>query len=185
VLSKLQRVVEEANDNFEKYVFNIPLQSIRSFVWHELADYYLEMVKHRLYKPEIYGEESKKAAQYTLNTVLETVLKLLAPVTPHISEEIYNEMFNEKSVHLTEYPEADKKLVDEEAEKEGEMLVQVVDLIRKYKTDNNLSLGAELEKVVVETPDTKLLKVVEEDIKGTGRISKVEIKEGKELKLIV
>lgn len=183
IISKLQRLITEVRGNFDAYVFNIPLQSIRSFIWHELADYYLEMVKHRLYKPELYGEDSKIAAQYTLNYVLENILRLLAPVAPHISEELYTEMFKEKSVHLRAFPAADKGLIDEKAEKACELLVEIVNQIRKYKTDNNLSLGAELEKLVIQTPDVEIVKSLEKDIKGTGRIQTVEVKTSKELKL--
>lgn len=186
ILSKLQAIVENARNNLDAYTFNIPLQEIRGFVWHELADYYLEMVKHRLYKPEIYGQESKEAAQWTLSYVLETVLKLLAPITPHITEEIYTDMFKEeaakeKSIHLTEYPKADAKLIDKEAEKACEMLIKVTDDVRKYKSDKSISLGADLERVVIETPDVDTIKSLEEDIKGTNRIQKLEIKKGKEL----
>jgi valyl-tRNA synthetase len=185
ILSKLQSVIEATVKGFDGYVFNIPLQEIRSFVWHEFADYYLEMVKHRLYKPDIYGDESRYMAQYTLSYVLESILRLLAPITPHIAEEIYTEVFKQKSVHQREFPRVDKHLVDEEAEKEGEVLVKIIDLIRRYKTDNNLSLGAELEKAVIETPDAAVAKKLEEDIRGTGRIKSLEIKQGKELKLSI
>jgi valyl-tRNA synthetase len=183
ILSKLQKVTESANTNFEKYVFNLPVQEIRSFIWHDLADYYLEMVKYRLYKPEVYGEESRKAAQYTLNHILEVILKLIAPVTPHISEELYGELFKKGSVHLEDYPQKNAKLLDEEAEKAGEALIEIIDAVRKYKSDNNLSLGADLEKVVIETPQAETVKGLETDIKGTGRIANLEINAGKELKL--
>jgi valyl-tRNA synthetase len=141
------------------------------------------MVKHRLYKPEIYGEESRKAAQYTLNLILETIIKLLAPVTPHITEELYSELFRQESVHLQSYPEKDVELEDEDSEKAGELLVDIIDGVRKYKSDNNMSLGADLDKAVIESPDSDIVKGLEIDIKGTGRISNLEIKEGKELKV--
>ena len=185
ILSKLQSVIGTTIKGFDGYVFNLPLQEIRSFVWHEFADYYLEMVKHRLYKPDIYGDESKYMAQYTLSYVLESILRLLAPITPHIAEEIYTEVFKQKSVHLREFPRVEKHLVDREAEKEGEVLVSIINLVRRYKTDNNLSLGAELEKAVIETPDAEVAKKLEEDIRGTGRIQNLEIKAGKELKLSI
>ncbi len=185
ILSKLQTVIGKTIDSFDGYVFNIPLQEIRSFVWHDFADYYLEMVKHRLYKPDIYGDESKFMAQYTLHYVLESVLRLLAPITPHIAEEIYTEVFKHKSVHLREFPRVDKHLVDKEAEKEGDLLVEMIDMVRSYKTDNNLSLGAELDRAIIESPDAEAVKKFEEDIRGTGRIKELEIKKGKKLKLVI
>ncbi len=190
MISKLQSVIEVAGKGFENYVFNLPLQEVRSFVWHELADYYLEMVKYRLYKPEIYGEESKKAAQWTLMYILENVLKLMAPITPHVTEEIYSELFkeksaHEKSIHLSAFPKPDKKLVDAEAEKDCAVLVKIIDAVRKHKSESSMSLGAELEKAVIEAPDAELdaVKKLEQDIKGTCRIGKLEVKKGKELKV--
>ncbi len=185
MLSKLQELVQLTRENFDAYTFNIPLQAIRGFVWHELADYYLEMVKYRIYKPEIYGEESKRAAQYTLHEILRTVLKLLAPIAPHITEEIYTDFFKEKTIHLSEFPKPDAKLVDKEAEKACESLVKIIDDVRKYKSDKSMSLGADLEKVAIETPDVTLVKVFEDDIKGTCRIANLEIKKGAELKVVI
>jgi len=182
ILSRLQSVIKTTTECFENYIFNIPLQEIRSFVWHDFADYYLEIVKHRLYKPEIYGDESRYMAQYTLSYVLENILRLLAPITPHISEEIYTQIFKQRSVHLTEFPNVDKHLIDKDAERDGELLVRIIDEIRKYKSDNNLSLGAELKRVVIEAPDTRAVERIEEDIRGTGRIKSLEIRRGKELR---
>jgi len=185
MISKVQSLIETTRSNFDRYVFNIPLQDIRSFVWHELADYYLEMVKHRIYKPEIYGGESKRAAQYTLKYVLENVLKLLAPITPHITEEIYTDLFKEKSIHLTEFPSANKNLVNEDAEEACKVLVKITNDIRKYKSDNSMSLSIELAKVVIEAPDVEIVKMMEDDIKGTNRVQNLEIKKGKELKVLI
>jgi valyl-tRNA synthetase len=184
MLSKLQAIVQNARDNLEGYTFNIPLQEIRGFVWHELADYYLEMVKHRLYKPEVYGEESKRAAQYTLSQVLETVLKLLAPIAPHITEEVYTELFKEKSVHLAEYPKADQELRDEKAEKACGLLIKIIDDVRKYKSDRSISLGAELETVSIETPDPEEIRPLAEDVKGTCRIKDLRIGKGGEFRIV-
>jgi valyl-tRNA synthetase len=160
------------------------MQEARNFAWHDLADYYLEMVKHRLYKADIYGEESRIAAQYTLKKVLETVLRLLAPFTPHTTAEIYSEMFG-GSVHEQSYPQKGPGLVDEQAEKTGELMVRAVDEIRKYNTDNNMSLGSELEKGTVFGPKEVLekLKLVETDIKGTGRIKELSFEEAEEIGL--
>jgi len=185
MLSKMQSLIETTRNSFENYTFNIPLQEIRSFVWHDLADYYLEMVKHRIYKPEIYGEKSKRAAQFTLKYVLENVLKLLAPITPHITEEIYMDFFNKGSIHLSDFPVTKKDLINKDAEETCAVLVKITDAIRKHKSDNGMSLGLELEKVRIEAPDVTIVKILEDDIKGTNRVKNLEITEGKELKVSV
>jgi valyl-tRNA synthetase len=178
MLAKLDQMVDACNKSFEKYNFNPVIQNIRSFVWHELADYYLEMVKHRLYKPELYGVASRYAAQYTLYKVLETTLRLLAPITPHFSEEVYSELCK-GDVLKEAYPESDGK-DHKKALEVGEVLTEVIDAVRKYKTDNSLSQGAELEELVLSVPKEKIgfVLALEEDIKGTGRINKLTISEG-------
>jgi len=183
MLSKLQEVVKTTRENFEAYTFNIPMQAIRGYVWHELADYYLEMVKHRLYKPEIHGEESKLAAQWTLSYTLDTILRLFAPIAPHITEEIYSDMFKEKTVHHAGFPNVDEKFINKKAEEACGILIKITDDVRKHKSGNSISLGADLEKAVVETPDVETAKSLERDIKGTNKILNLEIKKGAELKV--
>jgi len=175
MISKLQKIIKNCNDNLDNYVFNLPLQELRSFLWHDLADYYLEIVKQRLYKPELFGDESRKAAQYVLSTLLEASLKLLAPFIPHITEEIYTNLFSKESVTLQEYPTIDEGLIDEKAEELGVIMVQVTDLIRKYKTDNNMSLGAELPKGELSVPEGVNIDSIVDDIKGVGRIAELKI----------
>ncbi len=183
LLTKLQKLVEECTKSMDSYVFNIPLDRIRSFIWHDLADNYLEMVKHRLYKPEIYGEDSRKGAQYALHLTLRTVLSLLAPFTPHICDELWEGLLKEGGATSSQWPEVDKKLVDEDAEKAGEILVDIVTRIRKHKSDNNLSLGSELERAKILAPKEMGVEKIKEDISGTGKIKDIEIAEGPELKL--
>ncbi len=183
IFSRLQGLISLIRENFDRYVFTIPVQELRGFVWHELADYYIEMVKHRLYKPEIYGEESKYAAQYTLLHVLSVILRLLAPVTPHITEEIYTSLFHKKSVHLQEFPDPDESLRDPRAEELGKILIDIISRIRVYKTDRGMPLNAEIGKILIEAPDPKAVEEIEEDIRGTGHISKISVQKGPNLKV--
>ncbi len=176
ILSRLNRLIETCTEGLEDYRFNAPLDAVRSFIWHDLADDYIEMVKHRLYKPEIYGEGSRTAAQYTLGTVLETCLRLLAPVTPHIADEIHDELFGGRST-CARWPDADKNLISDEAEKTGEIARGIVGGIRKHKSSNGISLGADIEKVVIKADDETLgiIKKIDADVKGTGKINNMVI----------
>ncbi|OYT26765.1 MAG: valine--tRNA ligase [Candidatus Altiarchaeales archaeon ex4484_96] len=175
ILSKLQVLVSECSVNLDKYVFNIPLTAIRSFLWHDFADNYLEMVKHRLYKPEIYGEDSRRAAQHTLKRVLETVLLLLSPYTPHISEEIWDTLVG-GYCSLSSWPKADKSLISEDALAKGELLVEVISEIRRFKSEHQMSLGAELALVEIQADSISAdkIKSIEPDIKATGRINELK-----------
>ncbi|MCX6818689.1 MAG: valine--tRNA ligase [Candidatus Aenigmarchaeota archaeon] len=170
ILSKFNRLLKLCNESMNNYVFNVPISEIRNFIWHEFADYYIEMVKHRTYKSK------DKAALYTLYKILYDSLKLLAVFTPFITEEIYQNNFRkfekEKSIHLASYPEPDEKLIDEKAEKIGELAKEIITVIRKFKTDNSLAMNAPLSAVII---DCKEIEPVLDDIKETTKAEKIKI----------
>ena len=187
ILSKLQNLIKKCTENLDRYIFNIPLEDIRTFVWHDLADNYLEMVKHRLYKPGIYGDDSKRSAQYTMKKVLETILKLLSPFTPHICDEIWENIFRDGYVTVAEWPELEEGLLDKEAEDLGEMAKEIIAEIRKYKSEKGIPLSSEIEHVRISADSKYMNKIkrIEEDIKGTGKIKNLEIVIGEKLRLDV
>ncbi len=179
MLSKLQKLKKECKENLDNYIFNAPLEKIRSFIWHDLADNYLEMVKHRLYKPEIYGKDSRTAAQFTLNRIILETLVLLSPFTPHICEELWENFSKGKaSITKEKWPEADEKLLNENAEETEKLAREIVSEIRKHKSKSGISLGKEIEKVTLEINEKEKdkLKLVEEDIKNTGKIKNFEVR---------
>lgn len=177
MLSRLQTLVRECTESIEGYVFNAPLERIRSYVWHDLADNFLEMAKHRLYKPEVYGEDAKRSAQYTIREVLRTVMLLLSPCTPYICDEIRESLFSEDCGRAASWPQVREDLIDEEAESLGELAKEIVADIRKYKSDKGVSLGSELEEVeITASPETAdILERVKEDIGGTGKIKNLKL----------
>ncbi|MEM3356923.1 MAG: valine--tRNA ligase, partial [Candidatus Bathyarchaeia archaeon] len=93
ILIKAEKLTQRVTDALEKCQFNIALEEIRNFTWHIFCDQYIEAVKDRLYKPEVYGEEKRKAAQHALYEVLYRIIQLLAPISPHITEEIYQAIY--------------------------------------------------------------------------------------------
>ncbi|MEM1752419.1 MAG: valine--tRNA ligase [Archaeoglobaceae archaeon] len=145
IISKLNRLIAFVRENMDKYRFDEALKAIRSFVWYELADNYIELVKGRLYS----GEESDPA-KFTLKYVLDRILRLLAPITPFITEEIWSRFFK-SSVHLQSYPSVEWQMIDEEAEKVGEEMKEILSAIRKLKHDKGLALNAPLKKIIVFT----------------------------------
>ncbi len=176
IISKLQNLIENCTKNLDNYIFNVPLTDIRSFIWHDLADNYIEMVKHRLYKSEIYGEKSRYAVQYTLNYVLKTILLLLSPFTPHICDEIWNSIYDGYA-SISNWPEVKKGLMNKRIEKNGDLAIKVLSEIRRYKSENKIPLNNELRKVelIINTKLTREFKRFEEDIKATGRIKEMNI----------
>ncbi len=177
ILSRLHRLIKFATEEMERYRFNLLTRELMTFVWHEVADDYIEMVKYRLYGDD---EESKLKAKAALYELLYNVMLLLAPLTPHITEELYQEMFKEhvgaKSVHLLDWPKYDEGKIDEEAEKLGELAREIVGVMRRYKNSHGLALNAKLKHVAIYATDSyEKLKAIERDIAGTMNIERLEI----------
>jgi valyl-tRNA synthetase len=166
MLSKLQKLIAACTEAMESYYW--PILEIEGFVWQELADNYIEMIKHRIY-------ENKEAGQavYTLYTCLEACTKLLAPFAPHITEEIYQRFFKKfdkaSSIHLSKWPEANKDLINKEAEELGEQAKDIVAAVRQWKTANKLPLNAPLKEIIIDAD----VKEIEEDLKGTLKAAKI------------
>ncbi len=180
ILSRLHRLIKFATEEMERYRFNLLTRELMTFVWHEVADDYIEMIKYRLYGDD---EESKLKAKAALYELLYSVMLLLAPLTPHITEELYQEMFKKhlraKSVHLLGWPEFKGERIDEGAEKLGELARELVGAIRCYKNSHGLALNAKLKHVAIYATDSyETLKTIEKDIAGTMNIERLEILRG-------
>jgi len=182
LLSKLERVTAEVTVALENCQFNTAIETIRNFTWHLFCDFYIEAIKHRLYRPEEYGEKKKKAAQFTLYTAIYRISQLLAPITPHITEEIYQHMYAEdmkhKSIHVTSWPTLEAERIDDEAEKYGDLVMAVIGSIRKEKGERKIALNAPIKKLTIYGGSKKrahILEIAEEDIIGTLKAEKIEV----------
>ena len=182
ILSKAERMTQKVTEALEKCQFNVAVEEVRNFAWHIFCDQYIEAVKDRLYKPEVYGEEKRKAAQYTLYNVLYRILQLLAPIIPHVTEEIYQNLYAEdkgqKSLQLTPWPEPVKENMDEEAERKGSLIMALITEIRREKAEKRKPLNAQIERVKVYAGKSEYASIIsenKEDIIGTCKISQLEI----------
>ncbi|MBS3772798.1 MAG: class I tRNA ligase family protein, partial [Candidatus Thermoplasmatota archaeon] len=144
MLSRYSRVVEECTAYMDDFDYADAIRTAEHFLWHELADHYIEMVKHRVY------EEGDEDALHVLYTVGLGVTKLLAPFLPHIAEEIYHRHFREHdgaaSVHVAAWPEP--VLRDMEAEERGELVKNVISRLRDWKSSQGIALNAPVENTV-------------------------------------
>jgi valyl-tRNA synthetase len=173
ILTKLQKVIKRSTEAMEECDFMNATESARNFIWHVFCDHYLEAAKTRLY-----GEgEEKKAAQWTLYHSLQDMLKLMAPVTPHICEEIYRTMYNpDRSITTSEWPKYDESLVDEEAERVGDLIIATISSIRTEKNRRGLSLNAPIQKLIIYAGETSThMRLGAQDIKDTLKVEELEI----------
>ena len=136
IISKLNSLVKEVTDNMENFELGIAVQKIYDFIWEEFCDWYIEMVKPRLYNDE---DKTKAAALWTLKTVLINALKLLHPYMPFITEEIFCNVQNEEeSIMISKWPEYKDEWNFEEDEKAVELIKEAVRGIRNTRTGMNV-----------------------------------------------
>jgi valyl-tRNA synthetase len=148
LLVQLSDTIKTVSDAMESYQFDTALKAIREFAWNILADNYIELVKGRLYT----RDEARKSALLVLHTAFDALCRMLAPFTPYFAEECYTHLNKGASVHRQ--PWVSFTYEDEAARREGDLLVQLVAEVRKYKHDNGLALNAPLGRVTIYAPHT-------------------------------
>ena len=180
ILTKLNKQIKKVTKMFKNYNYPGACHETVQFFWHDVCDNYLEMIKDRVYNKENYEEWEIQSAYFTLYKLLLTILKMMAPFMPHITEEIYHNYFsereNKKSIHISRWPSVDETLSNLEAEEAGNLAVDIISSVRKYKTENNISMNAPLNKIIINCKKTEedVLKLVVKDIKTTAKANSIE-----------
>ncbi|PHV71720.1 valine--tRNA ligase [Sporanaerobium hydrogeniformans] len=158
ILSKVNTLAKEVTENMDKYDLGIAVQKLYDFAWEEFCDWYIEMVKPRLYNKE---DVSRKAALWTLKTVMISILKMLHPYIPFITEEIFMSLQDqEDTIMLSSWPTFKKEWDYKEDEEEIELLKGAVRNIRNLRSEMNVPPSRKA-KVYVVSEDTKTLDIFE------------------------
>jgi valyl-tRNA synthetase len=159
IRARLARTVAEVIRGLNEYRFNDASAAVYQFVWHELCDWYLELIK-----PVFYGEgdaAGKRAAQKTLLDVLAASLKLLHPFMPFVTEEIWQTLVADgRSIMVSDFPTADEAFPDPEAEREMGLIMEVITRIRNIRGEMNVAPSLKL-KATLAAPDESLKAVLE------------------------
>ena len=136
ILSRINTVTKEVTENIEKFELGIGLQKIYDFIWEEFCDWYIEMVKPRLYDRE---SDGRLEAQYVLNFVLGNAMKLLHPYMPFITEEIYTHLINDgRSIMISEWPVYSEDLNFAADEAKMNMIMDAVRSTRNIRAEMNV-----------------------------------------------
>ena len=179
ILSKLNTLSKEIRENLENYDFGVAIQKIYDFIWNEFCDWYIEIVK-----PRLYGEnsESKLTAQTVLNKVLMDSLKLLHPIMPFITEEIYQKLYNKdsESIMISNFPDYDLKYDFKSEEMQVEKLKDIITEIRNLRANLNVHPSKKAELIFVTTKYTELINKSEEFLKKLGFSDKIIVQENKD-----
>ena len=159
ILSRMDRTVGDVIRGLDEYRFNDAAAAVYQFVWHELCDWYLELIKPVLYGGA--GGTGRVAAQKTLLTVLKTSLKLLHPFMPFLTEEIWQTLVADgTSIMVSPFPETDATFADPEAESQMALLMEVITRIRNIRGEMNVAPSLKL-KVTLAVPEEPLRAVLE------------------------
>lgn len=179
IISRANRVVKEVNYNMDQFDLGIGLQKAYDFTWSEYCDWYIEIVKPRLYGDD---REAKRAALYTLTYVLEKILKLLHPFIPFITEEIYSYLPTVEGYIITaEYPhyeEADDMLAEEE---KMNLIMDGIRNVRNVRAEMNVPPSKKAKIIIVPTDDKRpAMEEGKEYFKSLASASEVEIQDNKD-----
>ena len=155
ILSKLNTLVRDVTDNIENYELGIAVQKVYDFIWDEFCDWYIEMVKPRLYQKDAQEQDSNNAALWTLKTVLIDAMKLLHPYMPFITEEIFCTIQSEEeSVMISEWPKFAQERDYKSEEEAIELIKEAVRGIRNIRTQMNVAPSRKAAVFVVSDKET-------------------------------
>lgn len=179
IIERCKQTTINARRLLDQYEIGPARHEIDDFFWKDFCDYYIEIVKERLYQPEIHGYEERQSAQYAIYYCTLNILKLYAIYVPHITEYIYQEFFRqyEKSISLHKLQWQTEKSADEEIIIFGEKLKDIITETRRYKSENALSMKTEVEEVIINTEDKfmELFEKTANDIKACCRAKNIKI----------
>ncbi|MCL5018541.1 MAG: isoleucine--tRNA ligase [Candidatus Pacearchaeota archaeon] len=167
ILSRLNSVIAEVTDELNKFSLNKPFEIISKFVINDFSRQYIKMTRDRDDNKEIIGE------------ILEKISLLIAPFAPYISEFIYKE-FSKKSVHLSDWPKAEKKKINKELEKDFEIVSKIIEIGLRERDKVQIGLKWPLKKAEISC-DEKLGKEMNEIIIGQLNVKDLEFSKGKDI----
>jgi len=156
ILTKYSKLVKKCTELMDVYDYSTAMKEIEYFLWHELADHYIEMIKS-----SVYENENKESITYTLYTLGLGMIKLFAPFIPHITEEIYQQHYKEfekhKSIHIAPWPE--EILIDKDAEISGELVKNYISCVRSIKSEQGIALNAPMKAFATYSTKSNISKI--------------------------
>jgi len=148
IMSALNKLIDDVNKGYEEYRFNDIAGRLYEFFWHDYCDWYLEIIKRRLYKPKV--EDERLSAQRCALLVMKTWLKLMHPIMPHITEEIYSRLPQSSGyLMMSKWSEVVDIGNSRKATEEMEMLIEIVRTIRNLRSELDVSPSKKVEVLII------------------------------------
>ena len=151
IRSRFNHTVNDVTAAFEEYRFSDAAHALYEFLWHEFCDWYIEIIKQRLYYTD--QPDAKHTAQTVAAQILESTMRLLHPMMPFITEEIWQQLPHQgESILDASWPKHDAVLDDLESENAMKTIMSVIDSIRSIRGEMNVPPASEIE-VLIQAPD--------------------------------
>ena len=177
ILSKANRLTKEVSNHLDNYDLGIAAQKIYDFAWNEFCDWYIEMVKPRLFDEQ---NESMQSALWTLNKILIIILKLLHPIMPFVTEEIYQTLYHKKeSIMISNWPQYSKELDFSEEESQVEEMKEVIVGIRNIRTNMNVHPSKKSKLIFVTKTMKNMIETDKAMIQKLGYANEIIVQEEK------
>ena len=182
IRSRFDTAVQGINEAFGQFRFSDAAHIIYEFMWHEFCDWYVEMIKQRLY----YSDDlvAKYTAQTVAIEILDGTLRLLHPIMPFLTEEIWQQLpIAGESITISSYPEPNQNLKDATAEMKMGVIMDVIDEIRSVRGEMNVPPSSEIE-ILIQAPSTDTRQTLdtylEENLRSFTKFATVSIAEYQE-----
>jgi valyl-tRNA synthetase len=168
ILSRIDSVAREVTENLEKFELGIGLQKVYEFIWEEFCDWYIELVKPRLYDREAKG---RLEALYVLNKVLADAMKLLHPFMPFITEEIYSHLItDDESIMISPWPKYSGNVLYPAEERQMGFIMDAVRGIRNIRAEMNVPMSRKAKAIFV-TQDSQIIDLIQDERSTFGRLA--------------
>ena len=175
LLSKLNHMVKDVTEGYEKYDLNIVVHKIVDFINDDFSNWYIRSNRRRFWASEL--TEDKKAVYLTTYETLLTLAKITAPVTPYISEEIYQNLTAKTSVHLEDFPKVDEELLSKDLEQRMELVRDICSLGRNAREDAAIKVRQPLNFMILPLVDEAVIEDFESIIKEELNIKEIVYKD--------
>ncbi|MBQ3413785.1 MAG: valine--tRNA ligase [Clostridia bacterium] len=178
IISKLNTLIDEVTKNMENYDLGIALDKIYGFIWNEFCDWYIEIVKSRLYSE---NEEEKVQVCFVLDYVFGVSMKLLHPFMPFLTTKIYRHLveYNDKELMISKWPKTNNNLHYEKEEKMLESIKEIIVGIRNKRANLNVHPSKKSKLIFVTTEYSKEIEDSKTFIEKLGFANEIEIKQDK------
>lgn len=173
ILGNFMKMEKEYLKYLDNYEIGLALNILEKFFWN-FCDNYIEIVKHRLYRPEEFGEKARYSGQKTVYMLLYKLLQDFSVFFPFITEEIYQDIYHDmKSIHITEIKPLNYSFDDEMLN--GDLMCEIISAVRGEKSSNNLSLKTAVKELDIDCSASikDAIKQSEKDFKATLFIEKL------------